>query len=133
MPTHDQIADGLRAGFAAGPAGSVAAVHAFLRDGGSFEVRHVPPAPDDGTVSKEQFLAHGTRHNGSSDAAAFRWEDVRTEVDGDEVLLTYVLVGARSDGEHVRVHARLVWTIEDGCIARLVVYVDRAALQDAPG
>jgi ketosteroid isomerase-like protein len=133
MPTHYEIAEGLRAGFAAGPASSVAAVHAVLRDGGSFEVRHVPPAPDDGTVSKEQFLAYGTGHTESSDAAAFRWEDVQTEVDGDEVVLTYVFVGARSDGEPVRAPARLVWTIEDGCIVRLIVYVDRAALRDAPG
>ena len=124
MASVEEIARGLRVGFAGGPASGNDAIHAYLSDEG-FEVTHVPPSPMDGRVRRDQIFELGKAHTEvfPKFIEDYRWDDVAIEVQGDEIVLTCSLAGTLPGGVALDVPVRMIWTVEDGYIARMESHV----------
>jgi ketosteroid isomerase-like protein len=115
MDTLHDIAERIRAAFAAGPDASWQTMKGLYAD--EFEVIHHPPVPGDGLVKRDEQLPKMEAQSAGMASLQVGHKDVSTEVVDDTVVLRWTTT-AVVDGEHLEGPERTVLTFVDGKICR---------------
>jgi hypothetical protein len=97
----------------------------------TIEFRHDPAIPEfDGPWSKDDLLFNLDEKNNAWRGAISNLEyaNLRSDVDGDTITVTFEMTGARSPDRKIAVPTRMHFTIADEQIVRIEAWVDQSTV-----